>query len=90
MHQVRIETAVLKQGEKKLLTNGGAEPQRSTAIASQSKGIHCWTQRRLTVDPPAKLFAGYNRDLAATGYTVIGRHRQCLQGSGEVEYAQHL
>jgi hypothetical protein len=87
---VRKETAVLKQGEKKLLTNGGAGPPGSTAIARQSKGIYYWTQRRLTVDPPARLFAGYNRDLAATGYAVIERHRQCLQGRGEVESAQHL
>jgi hypothetical protein len=39
---VRKETAVLKHGEKKLITNGGAGLPGSTAIASHNKGIY-WT-----------------------------------------------
>jgi hypothetical protein len=78
------ETAILKQGEKKLLTNGGVG-----LAASQNKGI-CWTQTKLTVDPPAKLFASYNRGLAAAGYAVLGMHRRRCQRRGAVENTQHL
>jgi hypothetical protein len=86
---VRKETAVLKHGAKKLLTNGGAGLQESTAIASHNKGVW-WALRGMTVYPATKLFVSYNRGFAAAGYAVFGMHRQLCQRSGEVEDARHL
>jgi hypothetical protein len=52
---VREETAILKQGEVKLMTNGDAGPPAKAALASHNKGV--WgALSGLTVNRPAKLF----------------------------------
>jgi hypothetical protein len=86
---VREETAILKQGEVKLMTNGDAGPPAKAALASHNKGV--WgALSGLTVNRPAKLFVSYNRGIAAASYVVARMDRQLCQRRREVENAQHL
>jgi hypothetical protein len=86
---VREETAILKQGEVKLLMNGDAGPPGNAALASRNKGI-CGALSGLTADRPAEFLVSYNRGFAAASYAVAGMDRQLCQRRREVENAQHL
>jgi hypothetical protein len=83
------ETAILKQGEQKLLPDSGVVQSEKPAIVSSNKRLFR-TGRSLPVDPPAKLFASYSRGLAAAGHAVLGMHRHRCQRRGAVENTQHL
>jgi hypothetical protein len=86
---VREETAILKQGEVKLLTNGDAGPPGDAALASRNKGVG-GALSGLTADRPAEFFVGYNHGFTAASYAVAGMDRQLCQRCPEVENAQHL